>query len=98
MRNLDNPAWKWSGGLLVAQEKPYEVMVRLHPTFALDADTARLIEAAPALRKALETALGELERDTCGRCGAVWDACACPNGEWWRSARAALAKAKGEAA
>lgn len=57
---------------------------------------AQLIAAAPELLESLGDALEEMENDTCVECGQQWDECECPNGDWWRKARGAIAKAKGE--
>lgn len=62
-----------------------------------EARNLRLLAAAPELLEALGDALEELEDDICAECGEQWDECECPNGDWWRKARAAIRKAKGEA-
>lgn len=84
MRKHAKGPWEWSENLLVSQEKPYDVVLRLQTSFRpLKAESA-LVAAAPDILEALEAALD-------AECGKK---CRCEQG-WHAVAKAAVAKARG---
>lgn len=83
MRKHAKGPWEWSENLLVSQEKPYDVVLRLQTNFRPLKAEAALVAAAPDLLEALENVLNQYREGKLSSADL-------------KAARAVVAKAKGE--